>query len=268
MVLPKGTWNFSVESDNFVSGVNTTNITNAENNVEILIYPEDSLLSIDFFLDNTGDNNITNGTSVNYGFSLLSLIGGLDYQINTNATEWNGVGHADVSVEPGIYRISVEISDASQGDEFGTRIMTGDVDVQVGMDSSTIHRSIGFDPEWRVSMTFTNESGGVLSEQLVRLTNVENGWILSRTTDINGSVVDFIAQGDWIVTTEIVNNGIKEGLRTLISVNSDTVSTDLQMSTSELAEVSFNLSEEYSSVPLSGISLTPVSYTHLRAHET
>ena len=256
MVLPKGTWNFSVESDNFVSGVNTTNITNAENNVEILIYPEDSLLSIDFFLDNTGDNNITNGTSVTYGFSLLSLIGGLDYQINTNATEWNGVGHADVSVEPGIYRISVEISDASQGDEFGTRIMTGDVDVQVGMDSSTIHRSIGFDPEWRVSMTFTNESGGVLSEQLVRLTNVENGWILSRTTDINGSVVDFIAQGDWIVTTEIVNNGIKEGLRTLISVNSDTVSSDLQMSTSELAEVSFNLSEEYSSVPLSGISLT------------
>jgi hypothetical protein len=76
MVLPKGTWNFSVESDDFVSGVNTTTIDNTENNVEILIYPEDSLLSIDFFLDNTGDNNITNGTSVNYGFRLLSLIGG------------------------------------------------------------------------------------------------------------------------------------------------------------------------------------------------
>ena len=49
-------------------------------------------------------------------------------------------------------------------------------------------------------MSFTNESGGALSEQLVRFTNVENGWVLSRTTDSNGSIVDFFPQGDWIAT--------------------------------------------------------------------
>ena len=263
MVLPKGNWEFSAESDLFTSGTNSTSVDNFNNTVEILIYPEDSLLSVDFFLDISADNNISNGTPVNYGFSIISLIGGLDYQINTNSTDWNNTGHADVSVEPGIYRISVEISDANQGDEFGTRIMTGDVDFQVGIVSSTVHRSIGFDPEWRVSMSFTNESGGVLSEQLVRLTNVENGWILSRTTDVNGSIVDFIAQGDWIITTDTVSNGIKEGLRTLISVNSENVTTDLQMSTSELAEVSFNLSEDNSGESLSGISLTLESADNL-----
>ena len=255
MVLPKGNWQFSVDSDEFISGTNITNVDNNNNTIEILIYPDNSLLSVDFFLDNSGDNNLSNGTPVSYDFSLISLIGGLDYLINENGSEWNGTGHAEVSVEPGIYRISVEISHADSGDEFGTRIMTGEVDFRVGMDSSTIHRSIGFDPEWRVSMSFTNESGGVLSDQLVRLTNIENGWILSRTTDINGSIVNFISQGDWIVTTDIISNGIREGLRNLISVSSDNAIIDLQMATSELAEVSFNLSEDVSNDSMSGISL-------------
>ena len=256
MVLPKGNWEFSVISEDFTSGTNTTNVDNNNDTVEIIIYPVDSILSVDFFLDNSGDNNISNGTPVNYDFTLISLINGLDYQIDIDNSSWDGTGHADVSVEPGIYRISVEISDVNQGDLFGTRIMTGDVDFQVGMDSSTIQRSIGFDPEWRVSMTFTNESGGPLSEQLVRLTNVENGWILSRTTDINGSVVDFIAQGDWIVTTETVNDGVKEGLRTLITSSSDITSEELQMSTTQLSEVSFTLTEDDSGSALSGISLS------------
>ena len=255
MVLPKGNWQFSVDSDEFISGTNITNVDNNNNTIEILIYPDNSLLSVDFFLDNSGDNNLSNGTPVSYDFSLISLIGGLDYLINVDGSEWNGTGHAEVPVEPGIYRISVEISHADSGDEFGTRIMTGEVDFRVGMDSSTIHRSIGFDPEWRVSMSFTNESGGVLSDQLVRLTNIENGWILSRTTDINGSIVDFISQGDWIVTTDIITNGIREGLRNLISVSSDNAIIDLQMATSELAEVSFNLSEDVSNDSMSGISL-------------
>ena len=255
MVLPKGNWQFSVNSDEFISGTNVTNVDNFNNTVEVIIYPDDSLLSVDFFLDNSGDNNLSNGTPVSYDFSLISLINGLDYHINIDDSEWNGTGHADVFLEPGIYRISVDISDANSGELFGTRILTGDVDFQVGMESSTISRTIGFDPEWRVSMSFTNESGGVLSEQLVRLTNVENGWVLSRTTNINGSIVGFISQGDWIVTTETMSNGIREGLRELISVSSDNSATNLSMSTSELADVSFTLSEDGSNDSLTGISL-------------
>jgi hypothetical protein len=265
MVLPRGNWEFSVPSDDFISGTNITDVDNNNNTVEVLIYPESSSLSIDIFLDNSGDNNLSNGTPVNYDFSLMSLIGGLDYQISTEDSEWNGTGHADVSVEPGIYRISVEISDASQGDEFGTRIMSGEVDFRVGINPSTIHRSIGFDPEWRVNMSFTNESGGILSEQLVRFTNAENGWILSRTTDLNGSIVDFLPQGDWIVTTDVTNNGIQEGLRSLISVDSENSVIDMQMSTSQLAEVSFTLMEDSSANSLSGISLSLESANGLGA---
>ena len=255
MVLPKGNWQFSVDSDEFISGTNVTNVDNSNNTVEVIIYPDDSLLLVDFFLDHSGDNNLSNGTSVNYNFSLISMINGLDYQINIDDSEWNGTGHAEVSVEPGIYRISVDISDANSGETFGTRILTGDVNFQVGMESSTISRTIGFDPEWRVNMSFTNESGGVLSEQLVRLTNVENGWILSRTTDIDGNIIGFISEGNWIVTTDTMNNDIHEGLRELVSVSSENSATDLVLSTSELAEVSFTLSEDGSNDSLNGISL-------------
>ena len=116
--------------------------------------------------------------------------------------------------------------------------MSGDVDVRVGIDSTNISRSIGFDPEWKVEMSFTNERGGLLSEQLVRFTNVENGWVLSKTTDSNGTIIDFFPQGDWIVTTEIIINDVREGMRDLISVDSDISDDNLIFTTSQLAELS------------------------------
>ena len=255
MVLPKGTWEFTVLSDEITSGTNITNIDNNNNTVEVIVYPEDSILSIDFFLDNSADNNVSNGTPVTYDFSLLSLVDGIDYHINSSSSDWIDNGFAQVSVEPGIYRISVDIADPSSGDLFGTRIMSGEVDILVGIDSNNISRSIGFDPEWKAELSFTNESGGELSEQLVRFTNVENGWVLSRTTDSNGSIVDFFPQGDWIVTTEVLNNDVREGLRNLISVNSDISDDSLVFSTSQLAEISFNVSVDSSDSPLSGVSL-------------
>ena len=255
MVLPKGTWEFTVLSDEINSGINVTNVDNNNNTIEVIIYPEDSILTVDFFLDNSADNNVSNGTPVTYDFSLLSLVDGIDYHINSSSSDWTDEGVAQVSVEPGIYRISVDIADPNSGDLFGTRIMSGDVDVIVGIESTDITRSIGFDPEWRVEMSFTNESGGELSEQLVRFTNVENGWVLSRTTDSNGSIIDFFPQGDWIATAETINNDIKEGLRNLISVSSDISSESLTFSTSQLAEISFNISEDSSNSPLSGVSL-------------
>ena len=255
MVLPKGVWEFTVQSDEMSSGTNITNIDNYNNTVEVIVYPEDSILVVDFFLDNSGDNNVSNGTPVIYDFSLLSLVDGIDYQVNASSSEWIDSGTAQVSVEPGIYRISVEIADPNSGDLFGTRIMSGNVDFRAGIDSKDIFRSIGFDPEWKVEMSFTNESGGALSEQLVRFTNVENGWVLSRTTDSNGSIVDFFPQGDWIATSEILTNEIREGLRVLIPVSSDISEQSLTFSTSQLADIAFNVTVDSSNSPLSGVSL-------------
>ena len=139
MVLPKGVWEFTVQSDEMSSGTNITNIDNNNNTVEVIVYPEDSILVVDFFLDNSGDNNVSNGTPVIYDFSLLSLVDGIDYQVNASSSEWIDSGTAQVSV--GIYRISVEIADPNSGDLFGTRIMSGNVDFRAGIDSKDIFRS-------------------------------------------------------------------------------------------------------------------------------
>ncbi len=255
MVLPKGTWEFTVSNEDINSGTNVTNIDNSNNTVEVIIYPVDSLLTVNLFLDNSADNNVSNGTAVVYDFSLLSLVNGEDYHVNSSSSNWVDTGVAEISLEPGLYRISVDMSDPSSEDVFGTRIMSGDVDVRVGFASTNITRNIGFDPEWKVEMSFSNESGGELTDQLVRFTNVENGWVLSKTTNSNGSIVDFFPQGEWIATTEVIVSGVREGLRNLISVNSEVTDDVLMFSTSELAEVSFNISVDSSASPLPGVSL-------------
>ena len=257
MVLPKGEWEFTLEDSEWLSpDTNITNVDGINNTVEILVYPANTNVEIDFFLDNSEDNNASNGTAVTYDFTIISMMNaGIDYPIQSNGTEWTSVGHAQVPIEPGIYRIEVDISDANEGDLFGTRIMSGDVLIDIGLDGTVVERAIGFDPEWRVSIAFTNESGGILAEQLVRFTNTESNWILSRITDDNGIINDFIGEGDWVVSTDVESVGISEGLRELISVSVDNAELDLEMSTSELAQVSFTLYEDNSANPIGDVRL-------------
>ncbi|MEL0213953.1 MAG: hypothetical protein VXA41_06055, partial [Euryarchaeota archaeon] len=136
--------------------------------------------------------------------------------------EWVSEGFARVPLEAGSYRINVELSNARAGDIFGTRIMSGDAYFEVGFGGEVISRSIGFDPEWKIDLTFTNESGGPLADQLVRFINPENtGEVITRKTDMNGTLVDHLADGEWIVVVDSAetDTGVVEGVRTTITVS-------------------------------------------------
>ena len=148
------------------------------------------------------------------------------YEVLANGSEWVSDGVAELVLEPGSYRIDVETSDPLAGDPFGTRIMSGTTQFDIGLNGNPVDRSIGFDPEWRMNITFTNESGGPLADQLVRITNAESGWMISHFTDSEGRWTAHIPGGEWIVTIDAFETspGVREVL--------------------------------------------PVSYTHLRAHET
>ena len=122
---------------------------------------------IDFFLDHSGDNNASNGTAVTYDFRIVNSLNSTDvlYEVLANGSEWVSEGVAELSLEPGAYRIDIESSDADAGDPFGTRIMTGYTGFVVGLRGNSVERSIGFDPEWRINITFSNESGGPLADR-------------------------------------------------------------------------------------------------------
>jgi len=258
MVLPEGNWTFNLDAewlspmpaDLYVDGKNDT--------IDIMVYPTNSTVTIDFFLDYNGDNNASNGTAVTYPFRIVSTEStDVLYEVLANGSEWVSEGVAELSLEPGSYRIDVETSDAEAGDPFGTRIMTGEPLFDISLKGGSVERSIGFDPEWRINITFTNESGGSLAEQLVRLINVESGWMISHFTDSEGRWTAHVPAGEWIVTIDAFETspGVEEILRDLISVSADTASEDLIFSTGEVARFSITLYEDYSGEALGDISL-------------
>ena len=258
MVLPEGNWTFNLDAewlspmpaDLYVDGKNDT--------IDVMVYPSNSTVTIDFFLDLSRDNNASNGTAVTYPFTIVSTDStDAPYEVLANGSEWVSEGVAELSLEPGSYRIDVETSDAAAGDPFGTRIMTGEPVFDIGLNGDSVERSIGFDPEWRINITFTNESGGLLEEQLVRLTNAESGWMISHFTDSEGRWTAHVPEGEWIVAIDSFETspGVEEILRDLISVSADTSSEDLIFSTGEVARFTIKLYEDYSGEVLAGISL-------------
>ncbi len=247
-ILPDGNWTFTTNLD-WLNASEATLMVDGENDtIEMYLYPAMSFLEIDFFLDNTGDNNATNGTPVNYQFSIVPFenSAGLTINVDEDGEEWISQGFARVPVEAGSYRINVELSNARTGDIFGTRIMTGDAYFEVGFGGEVVSRSIGFDPEWKIDLTFTNESGGPLVDQLVRFINPENsGEVITRKTDLNGTLIDHLADGEWIVVIDSVetDTGVIEGVRTTITVSEQNANNAETISTSELASFSVRISD-------------------------
>ena len=126
--------------------------------------------------------------------------------------------------------------------------MTGETHFEIGLNGQSVDRAIGFDPEWRVNITFTNESGGSLADQLIKMTNVESGWTISYYTDSEGRLIEHVPEGDWIVIVEAyeTSSGLQEILRELISVSAQTASDNVSMSTGEVASIVVVLYEDYS----------------------
>ena len=126
--------------------------------IDLIVHPVNSTVTIELFLDHSADNNASNGTYVTYPFSVVNYLDSTQtvYEVLANGSEWVSEGIAELILEPGSYRIDVETSDPVAGDLFGTRIMTGTTQFDIGLNGNTVDRSIGFDPEWRMNITFTN----------------------------------------------------------------------------------------------------------------
>ncbi|MEC9001129.1 MAG: STT3 domain-containing protein, partial [Candidatus Thermoplasmatota archaeon] len=262
MTLPGGNWTFDLDAEWIVSTPVDLEVNGKNDSIDIITSPVNSSVTVYLFLDHSADNNADNGTAVTFPFSIVDAYNSsrVVYEVLENGSEWTQGGMAELSLEPGNYRIEVETSNP-ETDYFGTRIMTGATRFDIGLLGGSIERSLGFDPEWRVNLTFTNESGGVLSGHLVKMTNTESGWVLSHTTDDEGRWNDHIPEGDWIVTIEPfeTTEGVQEILRELITSSSENAGDDISMSTMEVAKVELTLFEDYSGEPIEGIAATLTS---------
>lgn len=262
-VLPQGNWTFTTDLVWLNASEATLDVDGKNDTVNMYLYPDPSYVEIDFFLDYNNDNDATNGTPVEYRFSIVPVenSAGLSVDVEADGEEWIADGRARVPVEAGSYRIDVEISSARAGDLFGTRIMSGDAYFDIGFGGEVVTRSIGFDPEWKIDLTFTNESGGPLVDHVVRFIDTEGrNDILPRKTDMNGSIVDHLPASTWIVSVDSVTNaeGVEEGVRTLLTVSEENAEDSHTISTSEMATFSVKITDA-SGTPLEGMDLVLTS---------
>ena len=259
MILPLGSWAFVLDPGEMGSSTETREINSSTLlDLELLVYPEgNSTVIIDLFIDHDRDNNASNGTAVTYPFTVQSLeANGAGYEVTADGEEWVSPGRAEISLEPGRYRIVVDRANASADEPFDTLYDLNEV-FQVGMDSSTVERSVGFEPLWLVNITFSNESGSLLVNHEVIFVDSESGWIQTFLTDEEGRVVEYLPEGDWVVFVNEfeTSSDVFEGLRRLISVSQVSAGGRLFFQTSELAEVSIVLSEDYSGASLNQMEL-------------
>ena len=217
--------------------------TSSEPMVELLVLPTNSTVEIDFFIDHEGDNNASNGTPVSYPFEIKPLTpNGAGLSVSRDGPEWTQTGLAEVSLEPGRYRIVVERANSSADEPFDTLYDTNEIfEVEIG--SSTVKRSVGFEPRWLLNITLRNESGELLKNHEVKLESAENGWIQTFTTNEDGMLVEYLEEGDWIVIVEEfeTNTGVYEGLRRTISASQSSAGSRLNFQTAELASVTVTL---------------------------
>ena len=258
MVLPSGNWTFDIDADWIESEPSQVLVDGEDDFVDIITMPENSTISIELFLDYSGDNNASNGTAVTYPFNIVDAFNSskIVYEVSEQGDEWIDTGLAQISLEPGSYRIDVATSDPLE-DLHGARIMTGETRFDVGLLGTPIEASLGFDPEWRVNITFTNESGGALLDYQVKMISLDTGWIQTFNTGDNGVLNTFISEGEWIATIDLFesSSGTFEILRELVVVSAESSSEDIDLSSTEASLVSFEITDAFDGNEVSGLIL-------------
>ena len=258
MILPDGEWTFDIlDSEIEVSPV-TKFIDSSNFSVELILSPPNGTLSLEMFMDNSGDLNFSNGTPVSYDFQIIPTSqAGEGMNITFDGNQWTSEGIAEVSLEPGSYIVSVPISDASEGDLFGTMLSTEVLPFDIPLQGGSVERIAAFLPEWRTSISLTNQLGGILANQEFKLTNSETGWTQIQNTDSDGKWIDYLPLGDWIISIDsaINSEGVTETLRATLSPSYEQSSTNLSFSTLESAFVVIHLTEESGDL-LEGMSIT------------
>ena len=248
MLLPLGNWTFILDAGELGTGPAVQKEVNTTVNVELLLLVDNSTVRIDLFIDDAMDDNASNGTLVPYPFEIMPLTSnGSGYSVAIDGDEWYSEGRAEVSLEPGKYRIVIDRANASADEPFDTLYDVNEV-FDVGMDSSVIvERTVGFEPLWLANITFRNESGVHLVNHEVMFHNLESGGMQTHKTDENGLIVEYMPEGEWIVIVDEFETypGVYEGLREAISVSQETAAIRENFQTSQLATVSVFLSSDY-----------------------
>jgi len=272
----------------------TLSVNNPTLNVEPLIYtpfgdnatlqmvanPAYVMANLTTFIDHSGDGNVSNGTFQPVDFTLIPYSAFDDSRnINISANQtcdgivtqncWdNGTIQLELSVGKWVFETEAKDARDENATDYNTLLSAsnGMIDVAIGAGSFDVE--LGFLPEWHTSITLTNESGGTMANWTVYFEEAGEGTeTFNLDTDANGTIVEYLPEGDWIVHIldfidddgDDTNDDPLQTFRGTLTVDSSTPGTSIEWQSIEAAQFNLTLVEAGSNELLSGFSVTAVS---------
>ena len=259
-----GNWTFSVDDERLnivpmdveVSDFNIDNLSG----LQLIGQPNNITLEIFTFIDHDGDANLSNGTSIDIDFALVPISGGgVGTRLNVTADQFVD-GKVTVDVEPGVYSMVVDLQDAVNGSDYETQIAASELVLELGLNNVSEVIEVPFIPKWRMDATLENFSGGGQNALLVNFQEVDGMNSFTKYTDENGSINEYLPEGEWLVTVDrFVTGDTSEEFRGLLNISANSIRTGLVWQSLESAEVTIHLAESSSGIDLAGYELIATS---------
>ena len=259
--LQEGLWTLSIDDDwfNLESMDINVSLNNSENllNLVLMAQPDNITVDITAFIDHEGDANVSNGTLIDIDLAFVPIsAGGLGIGLNVTSAEFTD-GRITVNVEPGVYTIAVEPQNATNGSAYDTQLAAAEnIVLALGVNNVSEVVEMPFLPMWRVNAELTNFSSGAVAERQVNFESVDGEIEFIRFTDENGTLLDYLPEGEWIVTVERFNTGVThEEFRGLLVIDGNASLDGISWRTKESAHLLISFFEEGSGENMTGFEL-------------
>ncbi|MDP6906533.1 MAG: STT3 domain-containing protein [Candidatus Thalassarchaeaceae archaeon] len=273
------------ETSNWVFGINEDilnveplnySVAGADNNTLTLIASPDAVnVTLTPFIDHSLDGNVSNGTTQAIEFTLIQIGSMTGYTVNVSADDagWDN-GSISMNLQAGDWifetptldpsdpanstSFSTIISVLDDGDEsFGAVNTDSKFSVLIGNESTEVN--IGFIPQWHTSILLENQLNVPLENWTVDFEEIDGVRSFSLLTDSNGTIVDYIAEGEWFVIVDrfIQDDGTEDNVPQEYrgSIIIDSEQSGIVWTTTESAQFNLSISESGSNTTLSGFTL-------------
>ena len=228
--------------------------------LQLIVNPDSQLVRFHVFMDAGGDGEMVNGTLISPDFTLSSSTGSVE-NINITSANYTAPGVVEIELQPGAYSLMFNSTLASDENatDYSLSSSKSPFNVYVGLEEMDNY-SVALNNKYLVSGTLTDSNGSGMST-IFQLWNSDGSDWINIESDENGSFADYVEEGDWIVVVApfLDDDNGTEQLRSVLSVNEQSIRTELALQTSTSIEVSFTLSEAVTEINLSDTRVTLVS---------
>ncbi|MBT7638514.1 MAG: hypothetical protein HN554_06410 [Euryarchaeota archaeon] len=266
--LQEGQWDFTVDE----VALNSTDVENYNiiveidsmpTPIELFVSPEYLTIELNLFMDAEGDGVFANGTEVSPSFTLMPL-NDHGLQHNFTASNYSSPGNITVVLEPGLYSLQFNTTEASDENASDYALIGANVfdPIRVGLDAYEEAVAFPLRNDYLVTGELTNNSGGAVEKQFLLRNEADDLWF-NMASDVNGSFAAYVPAGDWvaIVAPFLADNDSTETLRYPFTVSDDSsMRSNLNFTSFDVIELKFQLQESNTNANMSDSRVTLVSH--------